>query len=204
MDIATIGIEKRISLGVLELALRAAMDGSATPEYFKGLAMTECSGENRIKKVVVVLNRMTIKNKLLDYINDNRQKVESLMNSHYGRSLLYVAIMCSAYRIFYDTISILGKFFHVQDQVKREYLLKKLSEIYGSNRSLEVGFDCIIPMLMEAKFISRPKPGVYEIIRQQKFSEDAKNIYVQSFLLNNPMYQNADNFELNSYFEFLR
>ena len=34
MEKITIGIEKRISLGVLEMALRAVLDENATSEYF--------------------------------------------------------------------------------------------------------------------------------------------------------------------------
>ena len=64
MEKITIGIEKRISLGVLELALRSVLDGSASSDYFYELANTECTGANRAKKIVAVINRLTIKGKL--------------------------------------------------------------------------------------------------------------------------------------------
>lgn len=36
MEKITIGIEKRIPLSVLEMALRAVLDGNATSDYFLG------------------------------------------------------------------------------------------------------------------------------------------------------------------------
>lgn len=204
MEKITIGIEKRISLGVLEMALRAVLDDNATSEYFLQLAHTECTGTTRAKKTVAVINRMTIKNKLMPYIAEHKEDVLHLLRSKSDRQLLFVAMMCSSYTIFYDAIAQMGKYFHVQDEVTREYLLKKLSEKYGSNRMLDVAFDCVTPMLIEAGFIVRVKPGVYQMVKQDKFSDVAKRIYSKSFILNNPNYTKADYIDGNSFFEFLK
>lgn len=204
MEKVTIGIEKRISLGVLEMALRAVLDETASSEYFYELANTECTGANRAKKIVAVINRMTMKSKLLPYIATHKDEILLALRNKNDRSLLFVAMMCSAYTIFYDSVSIFGKFFHVQEQVTREFLLRKLAEKYGSNRALDVAFDCIVPMLMEAGFIVRPKPGVYEICKQEKYSDFAMQIYKKSFLLNNPAYADNDDIESNPFFEFIQ
>lgn len=204
MEKITIGIEKRISLGVLEMALRAVLDGNATSEYFLELAHTECKGDNRAKKTVALINRMTIKSKLMPYMLEHKDDIQNLLRSKYDRQLLFVAMMCSAYTIFYDTIAQMGKYFHVQDEVTREYLLKKLSDKYGSNRMLDVAFDCVIPMLIEAGFIERARPGVYQMVKQEKYTITAKMVYSQSFFLNNPNYTEADYIEGNSYYEFLK
>lgn len=203
MEKITIGIEKRISLAVLEMALRSVLDGNASPEYFHELAHTECNGENRAKKLVALINRLTIKSKLLPYIDEHKEKVITLLRNKNDKQMLFVAMMCSSYTIFYDSLATLGKYFHVQEQVTREFLLKKLAEKYGSNRALDVAFDCIVPMLMEADFITRPRPGVYEMVKQEKYSDEAKKVYIQSFLLNNPTYTENDDIESNPYFEFI-
>lgn len=204
MEKITIGIEKRISLGVLEMALRAVLDGNATSEYFLELAHTECTGANRAKKTVALMNRLTIKSKLMPYMLEHKDDILNLLRSKYDRQLLFVAMMCSAYTIFYDTIAQMGKYFHAQDEVTREYLLKKLSEKYGSNRMLDVAFDCVMPMLIEAGFIERARLGVYQMVKQEKYTDFAKKVYSKSFLLNNPNYLKADYIEGNSYFEFLK
>ena len=197
----SIGIEKRISLNVLELALRATLDGTASSAYFYELANAEGIGKNRAKKTVAVINRMTLKNKLLPYIMDNKETINNMMRNRYDRPLLYVAMMCGAYTIFYDTLAILGKYFHVQEEVSRDLLLKKLSEKYGNNRMLDVAFDCVMPMLVEAGFIERPVPGIYAMRKQEKYTEEAKKIYLQSCMLNNHNYS-AD-MNRNPYFEFI-
>ena len=56
MDNITIGINQRIPIHILELALCAALQDDASPEYFSELAATEYKGENRIKKAVSVIN----------------------------------------------------------------------------------------------------------------------------------------------------
>ncbi len=200
MEKISIGIEKRISLNVLELALRSALDGSASSAYFYELANAEGIGANRAKKTVAVMNRMTLKNKLLSYIMENKGTVESMLRNRLDRPLLFVAMMSGAYTIFYDTLAILGKYFHVQEEVSRELLLKKLSEKYGNNRMLDVAFDCVMPMLVEAGFVKRSIPGVYVICKQEKYTDEAKKIYQQSCAVNNPNY--ADDLR-NPYFEFI-
>lgn len=200
MEKISIGIEKRISLSVLELALRATLDGTASSAYFYELANAEGIGKNRAKKTVAVMNRMTLKNKLLPYIQENKEAVESMMRNKFDRSLLFVAMMSGAYTIFYDTLAILGKYFHVQEEVGRELLLKKLSEKYGNNRMLDVAFDCVMPMLVEAGFIERPTPGIYAMHKQEKYTEEAREIYLQSCSVNNPNF--ADGIR-NPYFEFI-
>jgi hypothetical protein len=204
MEKITIGIEKRIPLAVLEMALRAVLNRNATPDYFFQLAHTECSGATRTKKTVAVINRMTIKNKLMPYIAEHKEDVLNMLRNKSDRQLLFVAMMCSAYTLFYDTMAQMSKYFHVQDEVTREYLLKKLSEKYGSNRMLDVAFDCVMPMLIEAGFIVRAKPGVYQMVKQDKFTDEALMIYRQSFLLNNPNFTETDYVDGNSYFEFLK
>lgn len=204
MEKIIIGIEKRISLAVLEMALRAVLDENATPDYFLELAHTECSGATRAKKTVAVINRMTIKSKLMPYIVEHKEDVLNLLHRKSDRQLLFVAMMCSAYTLFYDTMAQMGKYFHVQDEVTREYLLKKLSEKYGSNRMLDVAFDCVMPMLIESGFIVRSKPGVYQMVKQDKYTDAALMAYRKSFLLNNPTFTEADYIDGNSYFEFIK
>lgn len=203
MEKVTIGIEKRISLGVLELALRAVLEDNASSEYFYELANTGCTGTNRAKKTVAVINRMTVNNKLTPILKEQKEEVVTALKRKNDRPLLFVAMMCAAYSIFFDAVSVLGKFFHVQEQVSRDFLINKLSEKYGSNRALDVAFDCIVPMLMEAGFIARPKPGIYEICKQEKFSDFALQIYKKAFFANNPTYSEDADIETNSYFEFL-
>lgn len=200
----SIGIEKRVSLPILELALRAVLDGSASSDYFMELALAGCTGPNRAKKSVALLNRLTIKSKLLPYIEQYPEQVNNMLRSSMDKPLLFSAMMCSAYTLFYDTVALLGKYFHVQETVSRSFLLQKLSEKYGSNRTLDVAFDCVMPMLIETGIVKRSELGVYAMVRQEKYSDHAAAIYKQAFLLNNPNFSEKDNVEGHPFFEFIK
>lgn len=204
MDKITIGIEKRLTMPLIEQALRSTIEGTATADYFRELASTCNTGANRAKKGVVMLNRLTVKSRLMEYIMDNTQAIDSMLRSNKDRSLLFVAMMCASYTMFYDTVTLLGKYFHVQETVSRNFLIKKLSEKYGSNRALYVAFDCVMPMLIEAGFVERAEKGVYSMVKQEKYSDAARRIYEQSFLLNNPTIKEGDDFYSHPYFEFIR
>jgi len=203
MEKISIALEKRVSVGVLELALRSMLDGNATSSYFHELANVECTGQNRAKKIVAAINRLVVKNRLAPFLFEHKTEVAQSLRNQKDRPLIFVAMMCSAYSVFYDTISICGKYFHVQEDITRDFLIKKLAEKYGSNRALDVAFDCIVPMLMEAGFIIRPRLGVYQIVRQKHYSDFSYSVYKQSFLLNNSNLTCTDDFESDPFFEFL-
>ena len=113
MDKITIGINQRIPIHILELALCAALQDDASPEYFSELAATEYNGENRIKKTVSVINKLTIRNPLFGYLNEHADAVLAAMKNKLDRPLLFGAVICAAYPFGFDTLSIMGKYFHV-------------------------------------------------------------------------------------------
>ena len=92
MEKITIGIEKRISLGVLELALRSVLDGSASSDYFYELANTECTGANRAKKIVAVINRLTIKGKLTPFLKEHKEDVLQALRNKNDRAMIFVSM----------------------------------------------------------------------------------------------------------------
>jgi hypothetical protein len=199
-----IGINQRIPMNVLELALLSALQGNASAEYYRELASIEYSGQNRITKAVSVINRLTIKNPILPYLIDNKTAVESMLRSKTDRPLLLTAVICSAYSFSYDLVSLLGKYFHAQEYVTTDFIKQKMAAKYGSNRSLPNALYCILPMLIEAQILDRPESGVYKPIKITKATENALNVFKKSFLLNNPMLTERDNIESNSYFEFIK
>ena len=200
MEKIVIGINQRIPMNMLELALRASMEGEATADYFRELAAMEYTGQNRIGKTVVVLNRLTKRNPLLPYLLKNKEMVEQMLRNKNDRPLLLTAIICSSYSFGFDVVTVLGKYFHVQDEITTDLITKKMAEKYGSNRSLPNALYCILPMLIEAGLISRPVAGVYKKEEIKNAMEAAIEVFKQSYSLNNPNY--ADDLR-NPYFEFI-
>ena len=199
-----IGINQRIPISILEMALLAALDGQATSEYFIELAQTEYEGENRIKKALSVMNRLTIKNPLMPFMIENAEAVRTALRNKSDRSLVLSAVINSAYNFAYDVTSTMGKYFHVQEQITTGLVQGKLAAKYGSNRSLPNAMNCVLPMLIEAGVIVRPKVGFYEAIRVEKYTDFGLEVYKRAFVLNNPTMTLDQDFMSYPFFEFVK
>lgn len=203
MNKIEIGINQRIPIPLLEMALIAALQGKATPEYFAELASTEYQGENRIHKSTYVLNRLTLRNPLMPVMTENADAITVALRSRKDRPIILAAVINSAYSFGYDLTSILGKYLHVQPEVTTALLSSKLAEKYGSNRSLPNAMNCIIPMLIEAGLFARPRIGFFQAIRHSGFSTLSEDLYRRSFFFHNPMISADADVRTYPYFEFL-
>ncbi len=198
----TIGINQRIPIEIIELALKAILDERYDDEYAAELARMEFSGENRIKKTVKVINRIVKTNVLIPYLMENAGKVRLALKNVEDKGMICIALVNAAYPFCYDVTAVLGRYFHAQKEVGTPLITTKLSAKYGTNRSLPNGLYCILPMLIEAGFITRPRPGFYQLAHLSPQTEIAKVIYQKSFLVNNPTLNEDYHFSNNFYFEF--
>lgn len=127
----------------------------------------------------------------------------SFVRSKTDRTVILAAVINSAYFFGYDLTAILGKYLHFQAQVTTALLSSKLSEKYGSNRSLPNAMNCIIPMLIEAGFFHRPRPGFFEAIHHSSYSPLALEAYRRSFFEHKQMIPKDAEVYTYPYFEFL-
>jgi hypothetical protein len=200
---AIIGINQRISMQSLEDAVVAILNGSYDDAYAIELAKRDYQGENRIKKAVQAMNKTTRNNPLMPVIIENEAAVRTALKSHDDRALILIALVNTVYNFCYDVTATLGKYFHAQTIVPTSLIRNKLSEKYGTNRTLPNGMNCILPMLIDAGFIERPKVGSYKMLRLSPMTDISKRLYRQSFLQNNPLLDENYPVENNFYFEFL-
>lgn len=198
-----IGINQRIPIETIELAVKAVLDGTYDSAYAAELARMEYSGENRIKKAVNIINRITKNNALMPFLIENANKVRLAMKKPDDRGLICISLVNTAYPFCYDTTSVLGRYFHAQKEIGTTLITSKLSATYGTNRSLPNALYCILPMLIEAGFITRQRPGFYQINRLVPQAEIAQKIYQKYFLCNNPTLTEEYNFSNHFYFEFI-
>ena len=199
----TVGINQRISITIIEMAMKASLDGIFTPEYAADLAAGEYQGENRIKKARSIIGKLTLRNPLFDYIKEQRQDYFAAIKYPGDRALVFSALINATYMFGYDAMCILGKLFHVQERVSTQVIVNRMSSIYASNRSLLIGLYCIMPMYIEAGLLSRPVTGIYTKNALDIKTEFARNIYKKSFFVNNPMLdEKFYECDENSYFEF--
>lgn len=199
-----VGINQRISVNVIEAAMKACLDGIFTTEYATDLASGEYQGTNRINKARSIIGKLTHRNPLLPYIMEHREEYLSAMKYADNRAIIFTALINATYSFGYDAMVILGKFFHVQDEVSAALIISRMSSMYASNRSLPNGLYCIMPMYIEAGLISRPKIGTYKKNEIEVVSSFASELYKKSFFVNNPMLQEDDfDFWEHPYFEFI-
>ena len=200
---AKIGINQRIPMATLELALKAVLDGHYDDSYAAELARMDYHGENRINKAVKIINKLTRLNPLMPYLIENKDKVKLAFKNDDDKALILIALVNASYEFCYDVTTTLGKYFHAQKEIGTSLIVSKLSNKYGTNRSLPNGLYCILPMLVEAGFLIRPKVGVYQIKKLETQTAIAKEVYKQSFFQNNPMLTERYQFENHFYFEFI-
>ncbi|HJH52590.1 hypothetical protein J8L04_14240 [Bacteroides fragilis] len=199
-----VGINQRISISVIEMAMKAALDGCFTPEYAAALASGEFQGENRINKARSIIGKLTLRNPLFPYIEANRQEYMAATKYKGDRAIIFTALINAAYTFGYDSLTILGNFFHVQEEVSTPLLLNRMSSIYASNRSLPNGIYCIMPMFIEAGLLNRPQIGVYTKNDIEIVTPFARELYKKSFFVNNPMLNEDDyDYSEHPYFEFV-
>ncbi len=199
-----IGINQRISVTLIDKGLKAVFDGIYTKEFARTLAEYEFQGENRIKKAINELSKVVEKNALMSFLVEHKDQVLDSMQYKCDRAIIVAALYNSAFPFSYEEVCILGKYFHVQDQVSRKLLEEKISEIYGFNKSISNAIDYSIPTLVEAGFIDRPTIGVYTKPTLNIKTEIAHTIYKESFYINNPLLNRKNDYEDSPYFEFIR
>lgn len=199
-----VGISQRISINVMETAIKACLDGSFTSEYAADLAAGEYQGANRINKARSIIGKLTQRNPLYPFIEERKEEYLTAIKYGGDRAIIYTALINAAYGFGYDAMVILGKFFHVQDEVSTGLIVNRMSSMYASNRSLKNGLYCIMPMYIEAGLINRQKVGVYTKRENEIVSSFARDLYIKSFFVNNPMLEEGDyDYSEHPYFEFI-
>ena len=186
------------------MAIKAVLNNSYDNDYAAELARMEYSGENRIKKAVYIINRLTKKNALMPFLQENKSKAMTALKFLGDRGMICIALVNAAYPFCYDVTTVLGRYFHAQKEIGTPLLTSKLSAKYGTNRSLPNGLYCILPMLIEAGFITRPHAGIYQINHLVPQTDVAKAIYQKSSLANNPTLNEDYHFFNHFYFEYIR
>lgn len=194
-----IGINQRISVTLIENGLKAVFDCVYSKEFARSLAEYEFQGGNRLDKAVSELSKVVEKKAITPFLLERKEQVMKIMQYKADRAIIVAALYNSAFPFSYEVVCILGKYFHVQDQVSHK-LLEKISEIYGFNKSISNAIDYSIPTLVEAGFIERPTAGIYTKPTLNTTTEIALTTYRESFFLNNPLLNRSNDYNGSPYF----
>lgn len=165
-----IGINQRIPLQILEMALRSHLNGEYDEEYILEQLKLDFDGENRIRKALDIVNKVVRNNPIISEVKIEKDRVLLALRRKNDRNLILTSLSCTAFPFFYEVLKEFARFLKVQEIVNTDLIKKTMASRYGSNRSMENGLYCVIPMLLEANIIERPKQGIYSKSPAQEYS----------------------------------
>ncbi|TDP61183.1 hypothetical protein [Flavobacterium dankookense] len=204
MNKLSIDINQRIPLNVLEVALNTFLSGNYSNEYVIEQLRLEFDGENRLKKALRIVNKIIIKSPLKDFLLQNKEEILIALKKKEERNLILIALLNSAFPFSFFVLKTFGKYFSVQEEINSEIIKKAISNVYGGNRATENGIYSVVPMFLEANFFKRPSTGIYKFENKLNVSLNiSKNIFIQSFLLNNGINDIEEFHYRDPYFNFI-
>ncbi|TVR89370.1 MAG: hypothetical protein EA411_02580, partial [Saprospirales bacterium] len=164
------------------------INNSYSEDYILEQLRLEFKGENRLRKSLRIVNKIILRNPFANFIKENQELVRQAIKRKDDRNVILVALLNSSFSFSFDTLQFLGKYLTVQDLVNRETIKKSLASVYGGNRATDNAIDSVIPMLIEAGFITRPNLGVYQRNPDLKITSTiTKDLYKKSFQSNNSL-----------------
>lgn len=160
-----IGLNQRIPFDVLDSAIQFYLDNSFVDKKNIFQRMQDfTSGTNRANKatsyVVQIISRQS---KLLAQLN--RENNKSLYGSLKldDRKALCLCLISLTYPITHDLLIALSQGLKVQSQINKKFISEKVMSIYGSNRTVDIAIDALLPMIIELNAIKRDKVSIYSL-----------------------------------------
>jgi hypothetical protein len=156
-----IGINQRIPFEVLDAAIDHYVSlGSLDKEDILSGIRNVTLGSNRANKAALYAKQiLTRQTKVLDLVSEHYPSYRALRSDE--KRALSLCLICLTFPIVYDLLVAMAQGLKVQDVVNKKFMTSKISALYGSNRTVDVAMDAIIPMIIELGIIERRKMGLY-------------------------------------------
>ena len=160
-----IGLNQRIPFEVLDTAIYNFLQ---TGEVNRELILTHLQeyikGTNRAQKackfVMQIISRREKEivqfKKSIGYSEYLQQRVED-------RKAFLLCLISLTYPITYDLLVALASGFKVQGYINKQFINQRMAAIYGSNRTLDIAIDALMPMLIELNTIQRVRTSIYSL-----------------------------------------
>lgn len=201
-----LGIQQRIPLDILNIALQDELKDGINEVRIKELLQTEYQGSNRVNKTLVQIKTIIANKSIMDFIKVHKEKVLNALNSNTDKNLILIALICARYPFCYDVIVIMSKQFRLQDTINTPLLMRLVGDKYGSNKSCENSVYSTIPQFIEAGLFFRPTNGVYEFNEPLKYYHEITfEIWKECFYMNEPLSnrEDVDNLYFEPFFRFI-
>lgn len=160
-----IGINQRVPYSILDESLKRFLySGEIKREDILEGMLRVTAGENRAKKAAMYGHQiLTRPKKILAFIEKSIGASVYEKLSEQDRKAVILCLAANTFPITYDLLCAIATVFKVQEQVSRTFINQKMAALYGSNRTLAVGIDALMPMLIELGTLERVKNGVYRV-----------------------------------------
>ena len=160
-----IGINQRIPYSVLDESLKEYL---YTGEINRGEILDKMlqvtSGENRARKATMYAHHILSRpKKFLSFIEKSITAAGYEKLSEADRKAVILCLVVNTFPITYDLLCAIATVFKVQECASRAFINQKMSALYGSNRTVAVAIDALMPMLIELGALERVKMGVYRV-----------------------------------------
>lgn len=205
MNNKSIDINQRIPIETLSAALESFLNDNYNNDYILEQLRLDFTGENRLKKALRIVNKIVPQSPLNELLLLNREEIKNIIKKKSDRDVILIALLNSAFSFSFEVLRTFGRFFAVQEMVNTQTIKKPISDVYGGNRATDNALYSVIPMFIEAGFLSRPKIGIYQSGESINISSPLTvEIYKESFKLNNA-YNSLNEYQLRDpYFLFLK
>ncbi len=182
-----IGINQAIPMDVMVECIRCLLkNGMISREEIVESLSHHPRGVNRLEKMRRYAQRILLATtKDIEALIKLIPSQSSLVLGVHEFKLIAIALSALAYPAFYQLLVIIAQQFKVQNVVSRTFINQKMGDIYGGNRTMAVGVDAIIPMLVESGLIQRKSTGLYEkgIVEPRVISQSVCEYWVRVDLL---------------------
>lgn len=163
-----IGINQRIPYSVLDESLREYL---YTGEIKRGEILEKMlqvtSGKNRARKATMYMHHILSRpKKFLSFIEKFISAAGYEKLSEADRKAVILCLVVHTFPVAYDLLCAVATVFKVQECASRAFINQKMSALYGSNCTIAVAIDALMPMLIELGALARVKMGVYRVGNQ--------------------------------------
>lgn len=206
MSEATLGMNKRMPLDILYLAVEQELRGIDDYDKIDETIRAQFQGENRAINTLKQI-RSTVRNSPIhDFLIEHKDELLLAMKNKTDRNLILTAITSARFSFFYHVLGILGKQFRIQDDVSIDLLKRLVAVKYGSNKSVENKLYIALPQMVEACLFSRPKVGLY--VFSEPLPAEHKitfALWKECYFANEPLAnRESEDYIFHPYFRFIK
>ncbi len=158
-----IGLNQRIPFEVLDSSIHFYLENGIVDKLFILQHMLEfTTGINRANKASTYVSQILSRqeNLLIKLKNQLKETPYNELRID-DRKAFCLCLISLTYPITYNLLVALAQGFKVQDQINKKFISEKVMSIYGSNRTVDVAIDALLPMIIELSTIKRDKVSLY-------------------------------------------